>query len=160
MLYGRTGKPGMLQSMGLQRVGHNWVNEKHRVGSVGTRKAKSIPHLSPSFRWLLAVFSALWFVDAPHPSLLLSVHCVLSVCVSVSFSTQLLRRTLVILMWGQLYSSMGFPGHLVVKNPPANAGDMASKKCWLASVFLPGKPHGQRTLVGYNPWGCKESDMT
>ena len=29
-------------------------------------------------------------------------------------------------MWGQLYSSMGFPGHLVVKNPPANAGDMAS----------------------------------
>ena len=20
--------------------------------------------------------------------------------------------------------------------------------------------HGQRSLVGYNPWGCKESDMT
>ena len=28
------------------------------------------------------------------------------------------------------------------------------------SVFLPGKSHGQRSLVGYSPWGCKESDMT
>ena len=26
--------------------------------------------------------------------------------------------------------------------------------------FLPGKAHGQRSLVGYSPWGCKESDMT
>ena len=23
------------------------------------------------------------------------------------------------------------------------------------SVFLPGKPHGQKSLVGYSPWGCK-----
>ena len=27
-------------------------------------------------------------------------------------------------------------------------------------VLLPGKSHGQRSLVGYSPWGCKESDMT
>ena len=28
-------------------------------------------------------------------------------------------------------------------------------------VFLPGKSHGQRSLVGYSsPWGCKESDTT
>ena len=27
-------------------------------------------------------------------------------------------------------------------------------------LFLPGKVHGQRTLVGYSPWGCKELDMT
>ena len=27
-------------------------------------------------------------------------------------------------------------------------------------VFLPGKSHGQRSLVGYSPWGCKESDRT
>ena len=27
-------------------------------------------------------------------------------------------------------------------------------------VFLPGKFHGQRSLVGYSPWGNKESDMT
>ena len=26
--------------------------------------------------------------------------------------------------------------------------------------FLPGESHGQRSLVGYSPWGCRESDMT
>ena len=27
-------------------------------------------------------------------------------------------------------------------------------------VFLPGEFHGQRSLVGYSPWGLKESDTT
>ena len=27
-------------------------------------------------------------------------------------------------------------------------------------VFLPGESHERRSLVGYSPWGCKESDMT
>ena len=27
-------------------------------------------------------------------------------------------------------------------------------------VLLPGKSHGRRSLVGYSPWGRKESDMT
>ena len=27
-------------------------------------------------------------------------------------------------------------------------------------VFLPGESHGRRSLVGYSPWGRKESDMT
>ena len=27
-------------------------------------------------------------------------------------------------------------------------------------VSLPGKSHGQRSLAGYSPWGCKESDAT
>ena len=34
------------------------------------------------------------------------------------------------------------------------------RKCQPTPVFLPGKSHGQRSLVGYSPWGCKESDMT
>ena len=28
------------------------------------------------------------------------------------------------------------------------------------SVFLPGESHGRRSLVGYSPWGLKESDTT
>ena len=28
------------------------------------------------------------------------------------------------------------------------------------SSILDGESHGQRSLVGYSPWGCKESDMT
>ena len=27
-------------------------------------------------------------------------------------------------------------------------------------VFLPGTSHGQRSLAGYSPWGCKELDTT
>ena len=27
-------------------------------------------------------------------------------------------------------------------------------------VLLPGKFHGWKNLIGYSPWGCKESDMT
>ena len=31
---------------------------------------------------------------------------------------------------------------------------------WLPTPeFLPGESHGQRGLVGYIPWGHKESDM-
>ena len=57
-----------------------------------------------------------------------------------------------------------------VKNPPANAGDPGSipgsgkslwrKKWQPTSIFLPGKCHGQRSLAGYSPLGCKESDTT
>ena len=28
------------------------------------------------------------------------------------------------------------------------------------TIFLPGKSYGQRNLVGYSPWGPKESDTT
>ena len=27
-------------------------------------------------------------------------------------------------------------------------------------VLLLGKSHGQKSLIGYSPWGCKESDRT
>ena len=27
-------------------------------------------------------------------------------------------------------------------------------------MLLLGESHGQRSLEGYSPWGCKESDMT
>ena len=30
----------------------------------------------------------------------------------------------------------------------------------ISPVFLPGEFHGQRSLAGYSPWGCKELDIT
>ena len=64
--------------------------------------------------------------------------------------------------------TMGFPGGTVVKNPPATAGDTRdtgfgpwvrkipwSRKGQPTPVFLPGKFHGQRRLVGYSPWVAK-----
>ena len=61
---------------------------------------------------------------------------------------------------------------LAVKNLPANSGDKRGRfngwvgkipwrRAWqLTPVFLPGEPHGQRSLMGYSPWGRKESDTT
>ena len=62
---------------------------------------------------------------------------------------------------------------LVVKNLPVNArrhrqcrfdpwvGSIPWRRAWQSTlVFLPGKSHGQRSLVGYSPKGCKESDTT
>ena len=34
------------------------------------------------------------------------------------------------------------------------------RKWQLTSVFLPGKFHGWRNIVGYSPWSRKELDMT
>ena len=61
---------------------------------------------------------------------------------------------------------------LVVKYPPANAGDLRDtgsipglgidpRKAWQPTpVFLSRESQEQRSLVGYSPWGHKKSDLT
>ena len=60
---------------------------------------------------------------------------------------------------------------LVVENPFANAGDVKrdinsipelgkSPGEGHSPAFLAGESHGQRSLVGYSPWGHKKSDTT
>ena len=40
-------------------------------------------------------------------------------------------------------------------------GKMPWRREWVPTpVFLPGEFYGQRSLVGYSPWGCKQSDST
>ena len=50
------------------------------------------------------------------------------------------------------------------KESACNAGDPGSipwRREWLPTpVLLLGEFHGQRSLAGYSPWGCKELDMT
>ena len=52
----------------------------------------------------------------------------------------------------------------MLKNPLASAGDVGSivgledlpeKEMATHSIFLPGIFHGQRSLLGYSPSGCK-----
>ena len=38
--------------------------------------------------------------------------------------------------------------------------DPLEKEMAIHSSTMPGKSHGQRSLVGYSPWGHKELDMT
>ena len=65
---------------------------------------------------------------------------------------------------------MGLPSGSVVKSPPANAEDVGlisgsgrpsgEGNGNPVQYYLSGKSHGQRSLAGYSPWGCKESDTT
>ena len=61
---------------------------------------------------------------------------------------------------------------IVVKNPPANAGEVRDvglipgsgrspwRRKWQPTpVFLSGKSHGQRSLAGYSLLGLKQLDM-
>ena len=60
--------------------------------------------------------------------------------------------------------------YIPCKESACNKGDLGSipgsgrspeEGNWLPTpVFLPGEFHGQRSLVGYSPWGRKESDTT
>ena len=43
---------------------------------------------------------------------------------------------------------------------PLGREDLLEQEMAPTPVLLPRKSHGQRSLVGYNPWGPKESDMT
>ena len=64
----------------------------------------------------------------------------------------------------------GFHGGSVVKSLPANAESSGStpglgrspwrRKWQYTPLFPPGKSHGQRSFVGYSPWGLKELGMT
>ena len=57
----------------------------------------------------------------------------------------------------------------MVKSPPAMQEtwvrplgweDPLEKETATHSIFLPETSHGWRSLVGYSPWGWKESDTT
>ena len=65
---------------------------------------------------------------------------------------------------------MGFPGGASGKESACQCRRLGFdpwfrkspwRRAWQPTpVFLPGESHGQRSLVGYNPWGCTELDMT
>ena len=72
-----------------------------------------------------------------------------------------------------LSTDQSFIGVLVVKNLPANAGEVRDVGLIPGSGRSPGGGRGnplqcsclenlcgQRSLAAYSPWGCKELDMT
>ena len=67
-----------------------------------------------------------------------------------------------------IFVSVGFSGGSEGKASAYNEGDLGSLPGTGRSpgevngtpVLLPGKSHGWMSLVGYSPWGRKESDTT
>ena len=72
-----------------------------------------------------------------------------------------------------LIMTFDFPGGASGKEPASQCrrtkrlgsnpwvGKIPWRRKWQPTpVFLPGESHGQRSLAGYSPRGCKESDTT
>ena len=68
---------------------------------------------------------------------------------------------------------LGFPGGTSSKEPACQhrrckrlkfdpwVGKIPWRRKWqLTPKFLLGESHGQRSLTGYSPWGCKELDVS
>ena len=69
--------------------------------------------------------------------------------------------------------SQGFPGWLSVEEPTCQCRrhkrhrfdpwvrKIPWRRAWLPTpIYLPGESRGQRSLVGYSPWGHRESGVT
>ena len=99
----------------------------------------------------------------------LNVHMIfLPLCLStVCYASKICYVSLIV-FYLEISSLM-----LVVKNLPANAGDIRDgefdpqvreipwkKTQQTTPIFLPGESQEQRSLVGYSPQSCKYSDMT
>ena len=74
------------------------------------------------------------------------------------------------MVYNLMYSYGGFPGSSVVKNPPAmqktqvqslgQEDPLQEGMATHSSTLAWRESHGWKSLVGYNPWGCKELDTT
>ena len=126
------GKPGLLQSMGWQRIRHNWETELNWADPLSTH-----------VRWH---YLNLFWVFGKEPQLLGSGRVGgAGAMPGLSCSMQDL------LVWAAMQEAW----------VQSLGGKIAWRRAWQPTpVFLPGESHGQRSLVGYGPWGCKELDMT
>ena len=82
----------------------------------------------------------------------------------LSYLGLLFYSGLQLIRWGPPTLGRAFPRWLSDKESACQCRrwgfDPWRRKWQSTPVFLPGESHGQRGLVGYSPWGCKESDMT
>ena len=147
------GEPGGLPSMGSHRVGHDW---------------NDLAAAAASWEWIPCsnLYNILRFTELSH-----------------SLSPQTFTRTRhdqFLLCpfnrkgywhWERLKLNHRLPIWHIDKEPTCQwrrckrhrfspwLGEISWGGEWQPTpVFLPGKSHGQRSLVGYCPWGHKESD--
>ena len=83
----------------------------------------------------------------------------------MSFRREVLRVIGAISFNVYMYLTVGFPGGSDGRESACNAGTprfdpwlgkIAWRRAWQPMpVFLPTESHGQRSLVGYHPWGHK-----
>ena len=215
------GRPGVLQPMGLQRAGHDFVTGQQQVGVTSWGWEEDIQSQWKSFlepskfmryqaQTFLCSISQFWQIrrdfedravqlsrqsrsplgmssdnkllfsgikvdprSAVWPILVLVLPLFLSLGSIQSFASVDIPRLLISLAlipgpWERLSCPQEYH-----KSPRVSVVQRlfwayrwsqyrpSWRRRWQSTpVLLPGKSHGQRSLVGYSPWGHKELDMT
>ena len=141
------------------------VQKKYRASLV-TQMVKNLPAMREKVKG--KSLSCVWLIATPWTHLYNAPGQNTGVC-----SLSLLQRIFPIqgLNLGiELRSSALRADSLPIElsGKPCNVGDPGSfpgwgrlpwrRECLPTPVFLPGKSHGQRSLAGYSPPGCKEPD--
>ena len=144
-----TAEPGGLLSMGSHRIGHDWSDLAAAVAN----------KIKQPILWQVINFKD-WFFSFKRVKN--CVHRI--VCISHLLDLKA-QMDFFLIHW---YPCTWFLGGSVVKESACQCrrygfnlwvGKIPWRRKWQpSSIFLPGKSHGQRHLVGYSPWGCKESD--
>ena len=142
-----TGRPGVLQIMGLQRVGHDWVTDliwSDLISSIISLGRQSFFLIFDMDQGLIFIIWTFFFF----------------------FQNHLLKRLPYFLAKKDLFNNicvglyMDFP-LLSIYMPFSNTILSWGRRQWHPTpVLLPGKSHGWGSLVGFSPWGHWESDMT
>ena len=139
-----TEEPVRLQSMGLLRVGDDWVTSLSLFTFMHwRRKWQPTPVFLPGEsqgRWSL-LGCCLWSCTE------------LDVTEATAAAAGLKESSLVAQMLPSICNA-GDLGLIWVRKIPWR------RKWQPTPVFLPEESHGQRRLAGYSPWGLKESDTT
>ena len=150
-----TGEPGGLPSMGSHRVGHDYSDLAAAAPNFYSLKIKKIS----AGRLVLGDWlgcSRCLLGQASLPTWKSG-----SLLVMIEGFWQWLQRGSISFR-GVLGSGPHFRG-LATRPFTCGLGQdsvLCGRNWQPTPIFLPGKSHGQRSMVGYSPWGCKESDMT
>ena len=163
----RTEEPGGLSSMGLCRVRHDWSDLA--AAAAVLRKHCRIIKLDEE-GWICSLISGFpwmgWERKQSREELgrddheLAGGHCRLGCDMVARWGSTFkdVFRFLKNLRSQIVYLVIFFSEFFGVK---ANASRVLGRRQWHPTpILLPGKSHGQRSLVGCSPWGCKESDTT
>ena len=156
-----TGRPGVLRFMGSQRVGHDWGTELNWTGLIVVLylisykqqlKFPYFPKWSDHFTFLLTPFSKILtmyvlILDALLCAIDLFVHTYANIMFSCGLPWWLSGKESA---WQ--YRRCRFDSW--VRKIPWR------RKWQSTPALLPGKSHGQRSLIGYSPWGRNESNTT
>ena len=171
-----TGKPGMLQSLGSQRVRHDWETELNwRSGQVSwllwylagvtdfeSDRMKKDQKLSEIHKILEIVISHIykvlhtfwWRLSLVSTSYKQHLHWVSQYTMAPHSSTFAWK-----ISWAEEPGRLQSLGSLRVGHDWATSLSLFSFMHWRSlkwqptPVFLPGESHGRRSLVGCSPWG-------